>query len=211
MNERLRRHPDRLELEGYVDDTIPRDRAMSIAEHLGQCEECARHVQRIRSLGQTLGELPTEARVTPPIDQPAATLASRAARGFHRTKGQHRQRFLLAASGVLIFAAGVAAGMATTRGVSGGAESAPAGLRPVLDVQHAGTSYIAALVKLNASSGGDEQAAAYGREVALATLYGAAAEAVDYLPSDAVGSELLAAARAARERVAHSARPTRNR
>jgi anti-sigma factor RsiW len=211
MNERLRDHPDRLELEGYIDDTIRRDRAQSIAEHLGQCEECARYVQRIRSLRETLGGLAVEARATPPIEQMASALARRSGRDRFRAQWSGRSRALLAASAVLIFAAGVAAGMATTRAPSGGAESAPAGLRPVLDVQHAGSSYIAALVKLNASSGGDEQAAAYGREVALATLYGAAAEAVDYLPSDGVASELLAAARAARERVAHSPTTTRDR
>jgi anti-sigma factor RsiW len=211
MNERLRRHPDQRELEEYVDDTIDRDDARSIAEHLGQCQECTQYVQRIRSLGQALGTLPAEARATPPIEQLAAGLARRASRDSQGASWIGRSRALLAASAVVIFAAGVAAGMATTRVPSGDAESAPAGLRPVLDVQHAGTLYIAALVKLNASSGGDEQAAAYGREVALATLYGAAAEAVDHLPADPVASELLAAARAARERVAHSPTTTRNR
>ena len=210
MNQRLRPHPDQLRLEGYVDDTIPREEAQSVAEHLGHCEECARYVERIRSLNQALGALPAEARATPPVEQLAAAIVSRKTRGAHRARWLDRSRALLAASAVLIFAAGVAAGMATTRGGSADIESAPAGLRPVLDVQHAGTSYIAALVKLNASSGGDEQAAAYGREVALATLYGAAAEAVDYLPSDSVASELLAAARAARERVVHSPTTTRD-
>jgi hypothetical protein len=69
-------------------------------------------------------------------------------------------------------------------------------------VQRAGTSYIAALARLNASD--DDSPAVYGREVALATLYGAAAEAVAPLVGDTEASELLELARAVRDRAAQS-------
>jgi predicted anti-sigma-YlaC factor YlaD len=206
MNTSQPTHPDRLRLEAYVDGTAARGEARVVAEHVEQCSECAGYVQRIRSLDEALRGLPTTARKIPPFEK---VIASRTAWRPHREQWMNRSPLAVAAAATLIFTAGLAAGIATTRPASGEAPYAPTHLRPTLEVQRAGTSYIAALVELNASTRGDEPDVAYGREVALATLYGAAAEAVVSLGSDPAASELLALARAVRERAAQPFSPPR--
>lgn len=183
-------HPHELLLEAYVDGSIPADERAVIAMHIERCGDCAAYVQRVRSLAQSLRTLPRTAQRVPPF----------AAR--RRTAPWVSMSALRAAAvAALIFSAGVAVGTAT-RGAPGEPSPPPTEIRPALDVQRAGTSYIAALARLNAS--GDDAPAVYGREVALATLYGAAAEAVAPLRTDAEASELLELARVVRDRAALS-------
>ena len=193
-------HPDALTLEAYVDGTASDHELKVIAEHVGRCGECAEYVRRVRSLSDELRALPTTARSVPPIDAEIARRASAPGRGAPWTRLSPLRAAAVAA---VIFGAGVAAGTAV-RGSPGVSEPPPTELRPALDVQQAGTSYIAALVRLNASARGNDVGAIYGREVALATLYGAAAEAVAPLGPDASASELVQLARAMRDRVAQS-------
>jgi hypothetical protein len=202
MNASQPDHPDPLRLEAYADGTAPRDDERAVGEHVDQCAECAAYVQRIRSLTETLHGLPTTARSIPPIEK---SIAGRiAARTNSERWMMRRSPLMAAAAAAVIFSAGVAAGIATTRRAPAESPSPPTDLRPALDVQRAGTSYIAALARLNASTSGDDARVIYGREVALATLYGAAAEAVGPLAADPAASELLALARAVRERAAQS-------
>lgn len=194
-------HPDLLRLEAYADGTAPRDDERAVAEHVEQCAECAGYVQRTRSLTDVLRELPTTARKIPPIEK---NIARRIAVRPNTGRWLTRSPLMAAAAAAMIFGAGVAAGVATTRRGPNEPSSAPTDLRPVLDVQRAGTSYIAALARLNASTDRDDARVIYGREVALATLYGATAEAVGPLGADPSASELLELARTVRERAAQS-------
>ena len=183
-------HPNELLLEAYVDGTATADERRVVAEHLERCGDCAAYVQRVRSLAASLRALPTAARRVPPV---AARPRSAPWWGTSTLRA--------AAVAALIFSAGVAVGTAA-RGTPGESPPPPTDIRPALDVQRAGTSYIAALVRLNAS--GDGAPAVYGREVALATLYGAAAEAVAPLGPDTEASELLELARMVRDRASQS-------
>lgn len=198
MNVSQPAHPDPLLLEAYVDGTATDDERRIVAEHLEQCGECERYVQRVRSLAAELRVLPTAARRVPPID---ASVARRAAMRMHGTPWRSLSPLMAAGAAAVIFGAGVAVGAAARR-APGPASPPPTDLRPALDVQQAGTSYIAALARLNASAGGNDARVVYGREVALATLYGAAAEAVAPLSADAEASELVALAREMRDRAA---------
>ena len=201
MNASKPDHPDFLRLEAYADGTAPPDDEKAVAEHIDRCAECAAYVQRIRSLTNGLRELPTTARKTPPIER---HIASRIAMRPRAERWLNGSALRAAAAAAVIFGAGVAAGVATTRRPPDEPALPPTDLRPALDVQRAGTSYIAALARLNASTGGDDARVIYGREVALATLYGAAAEAVGPLGADPAASELLSLARTVRERAAQS-------
>ncbi len=186
MNE----HPNELLLEAYVDGTATAGERRLVAEHIERCGDCAGYVRRVASLTESLRTLPTTARRIPAI-------AARTQSAPWWTMSTLRA----AAVAALIFSAGVAVGT-VTRGTPGESSPPPTDIRPALDVQRAGTSYIAALVKLNASGNDDDASAIYGREVALATLYGAAAEAVAPLRADADASELLELARTVRDRAA---------
>ena len=192
--------PDPLMLEAYVDGTASEPESKVVAEHIDRCGECAEYVRRVRSLNEKLRALPTTARKVPSMDAEIAQRASAPPRG---APWRSLSPLMAAAVAAVIFGAGVAVGSATRR-APGVAEPPPTELRPALDVQQAGTSYIAALVRLNASARGNDAGAMYGREVALATLYGAAAEAVAPLGVDASASELVELARAMRNRVAQS-------
>ena len=200
MNGSQSSHPDPLTLEAYIDGTASDDERNVVAEHVEGCTECAEYVRRVRSLTEALRALPTTARRVPPIEAETVRRASAPARG---TPWRSLSPLMAAAVAAVIFGAGVAVGTVTRR-APGVPEPPPTVLRPALDVQQAGTSYIAALVRLNASARGNGAGAIYGREVALATLYGAAAEAVAPLGSDASASELVELARAMRDRVAES-------
>jgi hypothetical protein len=147
-------------------------------------------VQRVRSLAESLRALPTTAQRIPPVSARP-----------HVSNWSTASTLKAAVVAALIFGAGVAVGTATG-GARGESAPPPTEIRPALDVQRAGTSYIAALARLNASD--DDSPAVYGREVALATLYGAAAEAVAPLVGDTEASELLELARAVRDRAAQS-------
>ncbi len=193
-------HPDLLLLEAYVDGTAAGNERQIVAEHIERCAECAGYVRRVRSLADELRALPTTARSIPPIE---ADVAARVAARAHGAGWRSASPLMAAAAAAVIFGAGVAVGSAT-RGPPEAASPPPTDLRPALDVQQAGTSFIAALVRLNASDGGNDARATYGREVALSTLYGAAAEAVAPLGADAEASELLELTRAMRDRVARS-------
>ena len=177
-------HPNELLLEAYIDGTATADEHRVVAEHIERCGACAGYVQRVTSLTDSLRTLPTTARRIPPI--------------VHR---KSMSPLMAAAAAAVIFSAGVAVGTAT-RGTPGASSPPPTDIRPALDVQRAGTSYIAALARLNAS--GDDAPTVYAREVALATLYGAAAEAVAPLRTDAEASALLELARTVRDRAAQS-------
>ena len=198
MNASFSDHPDDLLLDAYVDGTTSVDERRAVAEHIERCGDCAGYVQRVASLTETLRTLPTAARRIPPVD---ASVARRVAARAHPTPWRSTSALKAAAAAAVIFSAGVAVGT-TTRGAPGESSPPPTDLRPALDVQRAGTSYIAALARLNASASDDDAPAVYGREVALATLYGAAAEAVAPLGADAEASELLELARAVRNRAA---------
>ena len=200
MNGSQSPHPDELTLEAYVDGTASDHERKVVAEHVEGCAECAEYVRRVRLLSDELRTLPTSARSLPPFDP---MIARRASAPPHGSPWTRLSPLMAAAVAAVIFGAGVAAGTAIRR-PPGAAEPPPTELRPALDVQEAGTSYIAALVRLNASARGNGAGAIYGREVALATLYGAAAEAVAPLSSDASASELVELARAMRDRVAQS-------
>jgi hypothetical protein len=200
MNVSRPSHPDPLLLEAYVDGTAAGNEQQVVAEHIDRCAECAAYVHRVRSLADELRALPTTARRIPPIE---ADVARRVAARAHGAGWRSASPLMAAAAAAVIFGAGVAVGSATRRPLEE-ASPPPTDLRPALDVQQAGTSFIAALVRLNASDGGNDTRAIYGREVALATLYGAAAEAVAPLGADAEASELLELARAMRDRVARS-------
>jgi hypothetical protein len=198
MNVSQPAHPDPLLLEAYVDGTAADDERRIVDKHVEQCGECAGYVQRVRSLAAELRALPTIARRVPPIE---ASVARRAAMRVHGTPWRRLSPLMAAGAAAVIFGAGVLVGAAAHR-APGPASPPPTDLRPALDVQQAGTSYIAALVRLNASAGGDDARVTYGREVALATLYGAAAEAVAPLGANAEASELVELARAVRDRAA---------
>jgi predicted anti-sigma-YlaC factor YlaD len=202
MNASQPDHPDVLRLQAYLDGTVSHDEAEALAQHLEGCSECAKYVARVRSLAEALRELPTSARMVPPMKDRIASRIAVRPRGESWLAGSTLKA---AAAAAVIFGAGVAAGIAAgTRGSPGESPPPPTDLRPALDVQQAGTSYIAALARLNASTGGDDARVVYGREVALATLYGAAAEAVGPLGADPAASELLTLTRTVRERVARS-------
>lgn len=175
-------HPNELLLEAYVDGTATAEERRVVLDHIERCEDCAGYVQRVASLTESLRALPTTARRIPPI-----------------ARWRSISPLVAAAAAAVIFTAGVAVGTAT-RGGPEASLPAPPDLRPALDVQQAGTSYIAALARLNATDG----STVYGREVALATLYGAAAEAVAPLGTDAEASKLLELARTVRDRAAQS-------
>lgn len=175
-------HPGELLIEAYVDGTATAEERRVVVDHVERCDDCAAYVQRVTSLTGSLRMLPTTARKIPPI-----------------TRRRSMSPLVAAAAAAAIFTAGVAVGTAT-RGGPEASSPPPTDLRPALDVQRAGTSYIAALARLNATDG----SAVYGREVALATLYGAAAEAVAPLGTDAEASELLELARTVRDRAAQS-------
>lgn len=196
-------HPDPLLLEAYVDGTAAVDERDVVSQHIERCAECAGYVQRVRVLGDALRALPTTARMIPPIE---GNVAGRVAARTPRAGWKTASPLMAAAAAAVIFGAGVAVG-AATRGPPEAASPPPTDLRPALDVQQAGTSFIAALVRLNASDRGNDAGTTYGREVALATLYGAAAEAVAPLGADADASELLELARSMRNRVARSSPP----
>lgn len=200
MNGSQSSHPDPLRLEAYLDGTASDDESKVVTEHVERCAECAEYVRRVRSLTEKLRALPTTARRVPPIE---AEIARRAAASARNAPWRSLSPLMAAAAAAVIFGAGVAAGTAIRR-PPGLTEPPPTELRPALDVQQAGTSYIAALVRLNASAGGNDAGSIYGREVALATLYGAATEAVAPFGSDASASELVELARAMRNRVAQS-------
>lgn len=198
-------HPEPLLLEAYVDGTTAVDERQVVAQHIERCAECAAHVQRVRSLADELRSLPTTARSVPSIE---ADVRSRLAARAQGAGWKVASPLMAAAAAAVIFGAGVAVGSAT-RGAPEATSPPPTDLRPALDVQQAGTSFIAALVRLNAAEGGNDAPAVWGREVALATLYGAAAEAVAPLGADADASELLELTRAMRDRVARSSSPER--
>jgi predicted anti-sigma-YlaC factor YlaD len=200
MNGSQSSHPDELSLEAYVDGTASDPERKVVADHVERCAQCAEYVRRVRSLSRDLRALPTTARSVPPLDAELTRRASVSERG---APWRNLSPLMAAAVAAVIFGAGVAAGTVIRR-PSGAAEPPPTELRPALDVQQAGTSYIAALVRLNAAARGNDAGALYGREVALATLYGAAAEAVAPLGADASASELVELARAMRNRVAQS-------
>jgi predicted anti-sigma-YlaC factor YlaD len=200
MNVSQPSHPDPLLLEAYVDGTAAGNERQIVAEHIERCGECAGYVRRVRSLGDELRALPTTARRIPPIE---GNVSRRVAARTHGAGWKTASPLMAAAAAAVIFGAGVAVGSAARRPPEAAALP-PTDLRPALEVQQAGTSFIAALVRLNASDGGNDAPAIYGREVALATLYGAAAEAVAPLGPDAEASELLELARAMRDRVARS-------
>ena len=201
MNVSQPSHPDPLLLEAYVDGTAAGHERQLVAEHIERCAKCAAYIDRVRSLGDELRALPTTARSIPPID---ADVADRVAARAHGARWMTSASPLMAAAAAaVIFGAGVAVGSANRRPPEE-ASPPPTDLRPALDVQQAGTSFIAALVRLNASDKGTDAGAIYGREVALSTLYGAAAEAVAPLAADADASELLELTRAMRDRVARS-------
>ena len=201
MSEPQLHHPGELELESYVDDTMVADGARAIAEHLERCTECAAYVRRLQALNETLRGLPTAAKKIPPIEK---VIADGVARPRTRQWWLTGSPLVAASAAALIFSAGLGAGIVMTRRPSGEPETPATHVRPALDVQRAGTSYIAALVRLNESTKGEARPVPYGREVALATLYGATAEAVQSLGDDPAGSELLALARAVRERAAET-------
>lgn len=200
MNVSQPSHPDPLLLDAYVDGTAAGNELQIVGEHIERCAECAEYVQRVRLLADELRALPTMARRIPPI---AGDVAGRVAARTHGAGWRIASPLMAAAAAAVIFGAGVAVGSAARRPPEA-ASPPPTDLRPALDVQQAGTSFIAALVRLNASGGGNDVRAVHGREVALATLYGAAAEAVAPLGADAEASELLELARAMRDRVARS-------
>jgi hypothetical protein len=200
MNVSQPSHPDPLLLDAYVDGTAAGNERQIVAEHIERCAECAGYVQRVRLLADELRALPTTARMIPPI---AGDVAGRVAARTHGPRWRIASPLMAAAAAAVIFGAGVAVGSAARRPPEA-ASPPPTDLRPALDVQQAGTSFIAALVRLNAFDGGNDARAIQGREVALATLYGAAAEAVAPLGADAEASELLELARAMRDRVARS-------
>ena len=200
MNVSQPSHPDPLLLEAYVDGTAAGNERQIVAEHIERCGACARYVHRVRSLGDELRALPTTARRIPPIE---GNVSRRVGARTHGAGWKTASHLMAAATAAVIFGAGVAVGSAARRPPEPAAPP-PTDLRPALDVQQAGTSFIAALVRLNASDGGNDAPAIYGREVALATLYGAAAEAVAPLGPDADASELLELTRAMRDRVARS-------
>lgn len=191
-------HPARLLLERYADGTAAIDERRAISEHIERCADCAGYVQRVVSLSEALRALPITARRIPPID-PSATRLADSRR--HIASWRSVSPLMAAAAAAVIFGAGVAVGTATRR-LPAESSPPPTELRPALDVQQAGTSYIAALARLNASGRGNDRGVIYAREVALATLYGAAAEAVQPLGADAAASELLALARTVRDRAA---------
>lgn len=191
-------HPNELLLEAYVDGTATADERRVVLDHIERCDSCAGYIQRVASLTDSLRTLPTTAQRIPSIAQ--------------RPIAQRRSMspLMAAAAAAVIFTAGVAVGTAT-RGTPGVSSPPPTDIRPALDVQQAGTSYIAALARLNASAGANDAPTVYGREVALATLYGAAAEAVAPLRTDAQASQLLELARAVRDRAAQSSPTERTR
>jgi predicted anti-sigma-YlaC factor YlaD len=201
MTEPQLHHPGELELEAYLDDAMGANEARAIAEHLERCTECAAYVRRLQALNETLRSLPTTAKRIPPLEN---VIAHRVARRRTREWWISSSPLMAASAAALIFSAGLGTGIAVTRRGSGEPEPPATQVRPALDVQRAGTSYIAALVRLNASAKAGARPVPYGREVALATLYGATAEAVQSLGDDPAGSELLALARAVRERAAES-------
>ncbi|MGQ0714897.1 MAG: anti-sigma factor family protein [Gemmatimonadaceae bacterium] len=200
MSSSQAQHPDQLRLEAYADGT-PRDDERVVGEHVDRCAECAAYVRRIRSLAEALHRLPATARRIPPVER---SIARRIAERPRVERWMSASPLKAAAAALVIFGAGLATGIATTRGAPAESSPPPTDIREALDVQRAGTSYIAALAKLNATMRDDDARVVYGREVALATLYGAAAEAVGPLGPDPAASELLTLARTVRERAAQS-------
>ena len=194
-------HPDLLDLEAYADGTASHDDEQVVGGHVDRCAACAAYVERIRSLSEALRGLPATARKIPPVER---SIAPRVAERPRAARWMSTSPLKAAAAALVIFGAGLATGIATTRRASGEPSAPPTDIRPALDVQRTGTSYIAALARLNATTRGDDARVVYGREVALATLYGAAAEAVAPLSGDPTASELLNLARAVRERAAQS-------
>jgi len=96
-----------------------------------------------------------------------------------------------AAAGAGDVASGVPGG--ANGGALGGAVNGSAPLTTAADVQRAGSAYIAALARLpGAAAGPDSAAALQGREVAIATLLGAAQLLMRMEPDQPLARDLLA-------------------
>jgi len=174
-------------------------------EHLSACESCRALLARTRMLYAELGRLPPEAALGEArLAAQRRAIERRLAIPPHEVDGRSRtgiRAALLAAVAAVLLIVGVGLG----RWSAGDERTAPststAPANPVLAVQHAGSAYIAALVRLDVAAEVDDSLRAVGREVALSTLYGAAAEAARLEPDDPASIGLVDAARSAREGV----------
>lgn len=114
------------------------------------------------------------------------------------------------AAALLLFASGLAVGHAWGRSSAPPADTPAAAhtrgpLAPAVEVQRAGTEYVAALAALRREPRAEIRG--QGREAALSALVGAAHELARLAPGDAAASEVLSTVSQARDRSVRRAVP----
>jgi anti-sigma factor RsiW len=175
-------HPAEDSLHDYLDDELDAAERRDVAEHLAHCSDCAARVAEIGAAIRAVASLPSVANVESPI------LSS----GTAHPPGPSLSLGMTGriAAALVLFVAGAAFGTWRERH------------RPVLpqtpavlEVQRAGSEYVAAVARTATSNGPSA-------EVALGPVQAVARELVKKSPTDPDYQALLALARHLRARAA---------
>jgi hypothetical protein len=193
-------HLDDSDIDEILGRTPPGERLSGIQTHVESCKDCRTRVERVRSLYGALSKLPRDGSVPDSIHG-------------QLLRAPKRKSLMLPGGAMKIAAAAVlfATGMAVqswTHAIrnptTAEQPSSFGGSIPdaTLAVQNAGTEYVAALARLNASFDArpqDRRKNALGREVAMSTLLGAVTEVARNADRDSMAVHAANAVRSARQ------------
>jgi hypothetical protein len=193
-------HVDDADIDEILGRTPPGEKLSSLLTHMESCNDCRIRVERVRSLYGALSALPREGDVPASVRQKLQRVPERNSPILYG-------RAMRIAAAVALFAAGMAAQswihairnpIVIEQPPGFGANIPDA----TLAVQRAGSEYVAALAKLNASVDArpdDRRQSALGREVVMSTLLGAATEAARNTDHDPMAVSAASAVRSARQ------------
>jgi hypothetical protein len=180
-------------------DASDADRAWAEA-HLSTCESCRAYAERLSHLDARLAAMSSEMT---PIRSLREDIERRigldphrdeSGRAAHRSPTSHRVistgTLWRIAAGVLLFATGYLSGLSRTESTAASTSPAPLNASAassdaedaVADVQRSGSALTASLARLAQIGANSAAPAPQAREVALATMRGAAAELVRIVP-----------------------------
>ena len=167
-------HPSESQLQDLLDGELTGELATSVRLHVENCDECRTKLASTRALLDELKSLSTEAHKLPVLWNPSM---QRAPRTFS-------SRFLATAA-IAIFSAGVFTGKwMRSSSASIPVRISDGGREQVTEeIQHTGTMYVTAIARWRRHDPSTVRAQ-QGREVAIATLYGAAYELQKLQPAD---------------------------
>jgi hypothetical protein len=197
-------HVDDAGIDEILARTPPGEKLSSILTHVESCKDCRIRVERVRSLYGALSGLPREGDVP-------ASVRQRLRRVPERNSILYGRAMRIAAAAAL-FAAGMAVQSWIHAIRNPTAIEQPPGFGAnipdaTLAVQRAGSEYVAALARLNASLDARPDArrqSALGREVVMSTLLGAATEAARNTDHDPMAVSAASAVRSARQNAINS-------